>query len=65
MCDIYCFIFIYSPTRAGGAGGAVKLLLYLYFSNIYADGAECVYDGQGLFFIVLYCSDTYVDGAEG
>ena len=26
MCDIYCFIFIYSPT--------------------YADGAECVYDGQ-------------------
>ena len=41
-----------------------KLLAPRVF-NASINGAECVYDGQGLFFIVLYCSDTYVDGAEG
>ena len=43
----------------------VYFLLYPYFSHTYADGAECVYDGQELFFIFLYFSNTYMDGAEG
>ena len=33
-------------------------LIYLYFSNTLADGAECVYDGQLYFFIFILVTLT-------
>ena len=36
------------PTRTDAQSASIKdsnNFIYLYFSNTYADGAECVYDG--------------------
>ena len=38
------------------------ILIYPYYAPTYADGTECVYDGQ-LYFLSLF-SNTYADGAE-